>query len=91
MGKHTRHKLRTETYDDETKAILTRSIFKLVYNEAIKNFVKEKLEENGFDLISKSGRPKVRISKINVSEENKIKERLSSQKFYYKHKAIKVQ
>ena len=77
MGRFSQLKLNRE-YDDETKALVTRAIYKLLYNEVMKdyakNFVKEKLEEQGYSYENgRLGRPKKHSTY--KSEEGKEKDR----------------
>ena len=55
-------------YPDDTKALISQTIFKIIYNEAMKLYVNEKMEEKGIEVMEKRGIPKKLNSKRNLTE-----------------------
>jgi hypothetical protein len=63
-------------YEDDTNAIISQTIFKLVcmsMKDFVKEVAKEKMEEKGYEIIKKSGRPKSKETKRKITEEQREK------------------
>ena len=80
--------IQNRNFEDETKALISQTVFKLVYNLAMKDLVMEKLEEKGYEYIKRNGRPRSLNVKNVFTEEQREKNRKSALKCYYKRKSI---
>jgi len=81
--------IKNRDYQDDTKALISRTILNLLC-DTLKEMVKAKMEEKGIEVLNKRGRPKSMNSKRVISEEQKERLRKNSLKWYYKHKTIAV-
>ena len=65
--------IKNRNFEDETKAVVSHTVFKLVYNLDMKEVVKEKMEEKGIEYIKKNCRPRSLNVKSVLTEEQREK------------------